>query len=32
MERNFYIGRYAVQLEVYAEALNVQERYLERYI
>lgn len=32
MERNFYIGRYAVQLEIYAEALNVQERYLERYI
>lgn len=32
MERNFYQGRYAVQLSVYAEALNVQERYLERYI
>lgn len=32
MERNFYIGRYAVQLEVYAKALNVQEKYLERYI
>jgi hypothetical protein len=32
MERNFHIGRYAVQLEAYAEALNVQERYLERYI
>lgn len=32
MERNFYLGRYAVQLEIYAEALNVQEKYLERYI
>lgn len=32
MERNFYQGRYAVQLSVYAEALNVQEKYLERYI
>lgn len=32
MERNFYRGRYAVQLSVYAEALNVQEKYLERYI
>lgn len=32
MERNFYQGRYAVQLSVYAKALNIQERYLERYI
>ena len=32
MERSFYQGRYAVQLNVYAEALNVQEKYLERYI
>lgn len=32
MERNFYQGRYAVQLRDYARALNVQEKYLERYI
>jgi len=32
VERDFYLNRYAVQLEVYAKALNVQEKYLERYI
>lgn len=32
MEKDFYEGRYAVQLNVYAKALNVQEKYLERFI
>ena len=32
MERNYYQGRYAVQLSIYAKALNVQEKYLERFI
>ena len=32
MEEDFYKGRYAVQLSVYARALNVQEKYLERFI
>lgn len=32
MERDYYQGRYAVQLSVYAKALNIQEKYLERYI
>lgn len=32
MEKSFYLTRYAVQLSVYAKALNVQEKYLERYI
>lgn len=32
MEEDFYRGRYAVQLSVYARALNVQEKYLERFI
>ncbi len=32
MEKDFYEGRYAVQLSVYARALNVQEKYLERFI
>ena len=32
MEKDFYKGRYAVQLSVYAIALNVQEKYLERFI
>lgn len=32
MEKDFYKGRYAVQLSVYARALNVQEKYLERFI
>ncbi len=32
MERNFYKGRYVVQLSVYARALNVQEKYLERFV
>lgn len=32
MEKDFYEGRYAVQLSAYAKALNVQEKYLERFI
>ena len=32
MEEDFYKGRYAIQLRVYARALNVQEKYLERFI
>ena len=32
MEEDIYKGRYAVQLSVYARALNVQEKYLERFI
>lgn len=32
MERNFYQGRYTVQLSIYAEALGIQERFLERYL
>ena len=32
MERNYYRTRYAAQLSVYAEALGVQERILERFI
>ena len=32
MERSYYHSRYAAQLSVYAEILNIQEKYLERYI
>ena len=32
MEKDFYEGRYAVKLSVYAKALNVQEKYLESFI
>lgn len=32
MERSYYRSRYAAQLSIYAEALNIQEKYLERYI
>lgn len=32
MERNYYRTRYAVQLDIYAKALNVQEKYLEKSI
>lgn len=32
MERSYYCTKYAAQLSIYAEALNVQEKYLERYI
>ena len=32
MEKDFYEGRYAVQLSVYAKALNVQDKYLESFI
>lgn len=32
MERDYYNTRYAVQLNVYAEALGVQEKYLEKFI
>ncbi|MDB0680593.1 hypothetical protein PL418_03245 [Barnesiella intestinihominis] len=32
MERSYYHTRYAAQLSTYAEALGIQERYLERFI
>lgn len=32
MERSYYNTRYAVQLSFYAEALGIQEKYLERFI
>ncbi|WP_455665095.1 hypothetical protein [Phocaeicola sp.] len=32
MERSYYRSRYAAQLSIYAEALGIQEKYLERYI
>lgn len=32
MERSYYRTRYAAQLSIYAEALGVQEKYLERFI
>ncbi|EYA68788.1 hypothetical protein M132_4594 [Bacteroides fragilis str. S24L15] len=32
MERSYYRTRYAVQLGIYAEALGIREKYLERYI
>lgn len=32
MERRYYIDRFDVQLNIYAKALNVQERHLKRYI
>ena len=32
MERSYYRTRYAAQLSVYAEALGVHERILERFI
>ena len=32
MERSYYRTRYAAQLSVYAEALGVQEKYLEKFI
>lgn len=32
MEKSYYCTRYAAQLSVYAEALGIQERYLERFI
>lgn len=32
MERDYYCTRYTAQLSIYAKALNVQEKYLERYI
>ena len=32
MERSYYHTRYAAQLSIYAEALGVQERILERFI
>lgn len=31
MERRYYIDKFDVQLNTYAKALNVQERYLKRY-
>lgn len=32
MERSYYRTHYAAQLSIYAEALGVQERILERFI
>lgn len=32
MERSYYRTRYAAQLGVYAEALGIQEKYLEIFI
>ena len=32
MERGYYRTRYAAQLSIYAEALGIQEKYLERFI
>lgn len=32
MERSYYRTRYAAQLSVYAEALGIQEKYLEIFI
>lgn len=32
MERSYYRTRYAAQLSVYAEALKIQKRYVERYL
>lgn len=32
MERNYYLSRYSVQLSIYANALNVRKKYLEKYI
>lgn len=32
MERSYYRSRYAAQLSIYAEALGIQEKHLERYI
>lgn len=32
MERSYYRTRYAAQLRAYAEALSVQEKYLEKFI
>lgn len=32
MERSYYNTRYAAQLSIYAEALGIQEKYLEKFI
>lgn len=32
MERSYYNTRYATQLSIYAEALGIQEKYLEKFI
>lgn len=32
MERSYYNTRYAAQLSIYAEALGIQEKYLEQFI
>ena len=32
MERDYYHTRYAAQLSVYAEALGIREKYLEKFI
>ena len=32
MERDYYVTHYAVQLSIYAKALGVQEKFLEKFI
>lgn len=32
MERSYYHSRYAAQLSIYAEALKIQKKYVERYL
>ncbi len=32
MERNYYRDEYDVQLDIYAKALGIQKRFLERYV
>lgn len=32
MERSYYRTHYAAQLSIYAEALGIQEKYLEKFI
>lgn len=32
MERSYYRSRYAAQLSIYAEALKIQKKYVERYL
>lgn len=32
MERSYYRSRYAAQLSIYAEALKIQKKYVEKYL
>lgn len=32
MERDYYVTHYAARLSIYAEALGVREKYLEKFI